>query len=55
MKSTKLLTIKREQDSLKLAKIFAGELCRVEKVKPNPLNLLVNTVVGKQIVYSTYF
>ena len=27
----------------------AGGLLRVEKVKPDPLNLLVNTDVGKQI------
>jgi len=27
---------------------IAGGLVRVEKVKPDPLNLSVNTVVGKQ-------
>lgn len=27
---------------------IAGELIRVEKVEPDPLNLSVNTVVGKQ-------
>ncbi len=29
--------------------MFAGGLSRVEKVKPDPLNLLVKTDVGKQI------
>ncbi len=28
---------------------------RVEKVKPDPLNLSVNTVVGKQIIYFLVF
>ena len=30
--------------------MFAGGLLRVEKVKPDPWNLLANTSVGKQIV-----
>jgi len=30
--------------------MFAGGLFGVEKVKPDPLNLLANTDVGKQII-----
>jgi len=31
--------------------LFAGGRFGVEKVKPDPLNLLVNTDVGKQIIH----
>ena len=31
--------------------MFAGGLFGVEKVKPDPLNLLVKTDVGKQIIH----
>ncbi len=34
---------------------FAGGLISVEKVKPDPLNLLVNTGVGKQIIKMIVF
>jgi len=37
--------------TLFLIKYVAGGLERVEKVKPDPWNLSVNTVVGKQPVY----
>jgi hypothetical protein len=36
-----------------IVSLFAGGLFGVEKVEPDPLNLLVKTDVGKQIIYKS--
>jgi hypothetical protein len=39
-----------QEDISDIFKKIAGELLRVEKVKPDPLNLSVNTGVGKRFI-----